>query len=83
MTADERGELLQRVADQVTEIRENQAYLKGHVEQMSARMAEIPILVIEVASQRHALKVVAAGVIIGMFATAPAVFGHLLQLLGY
>lgn len=82
MTGEERGVLLQSVAGEVREIRENQAYLKGHVEQMSARISEIPILVVTVEKQKQAIRLVAAALLIGAIVTAPSVAIHILSLFG-
>jgi len=82
MNGEQRGELLQKVAAEVSQVRETQAYLKGHVEQMSARIAEIPILVISVEKQKQALKLVIAAVLAGFLVTAPAAAIHILSLFG-
>jgi hypothetical protein len=79
VTAEER-KLLERVEKNVGKIAENQAYLRGRLEEIHSRTAEIPALVTSTSILKRSVNIAWLFIIMGMAVSAPAVFASLIAL---
>ncbi len=73
--------LLERIEKNVAKIGEDQAYLRGRLEEIHSRTAEIPSLVTKHALTKRSLLTAWVAIIIVCFFHAPAVLAALLALL--
>lgn len=80
MTTDE-SKLLEKIEREVSKIGETQAYLRGRLEEIHSRTAEIPSLITGQTIVRKSLVVAWTAIILGMLATAPSVFTSLIALM--
>jgi hypothetical protein len=79
MTAQER-KLLEKIEKNVSKISENQAYLRGRLEEIHSRTAEIPSIVTSQAMLKRNVTVAWFFILAGMLVSAPAVFASLIAL---
>jgi hypothetical protein len=79
MTDTER-KLLERIEKNVTKISENQAYLRGRLEEIHSRTAEIPAIVTSQTILKRNVMVAWLFIFGGMLLSAPAVFASLISL---